>query len=203
MTPEYILRKSLCRPPFCAEGKSIKSRTSYIENMNWAHEYAEPGYSQPEKGILFSNWNYFCREVTDILERYGYEIEWEDEWSTCGECGKAVRTNPDCYSWQPSYFIINDCELLCVDCTDKEEYLESIENNPRTALNDHIDPADYGYIKLEGDFESGWHPGQTDSPKTIYKRLHDLGHKRLLFNIDESSQFYITFSVWEKKIDQE
>jgi hypothetical protein len=201
MTPEYILRKSLCRPPFCAEGKSIESRASYIENMGWASEYAEPGYTQPEKGILFSDWNYFCREVCNILERAGYELEWEDEWSTCGECGKAVRTSPDSYCWQPSYFFVNDCEILCVDCTDKEEYLESIEDNPRTALNDHIDPADYGYVKLEGNFESGWHNGQTDDPKKIYARLHAAGHKRLLFNIDKSSQFYIVFSIWEKKTE--
>ena len=199
MTPEYILRKSLCRPPSCGL-YDLRSRENEIENLGWAREYAELGYSDPEKGILFANWNKFCREATDLLESAGYEIEWSDEWTTCGECGKAMRTNPDSYGWQPSYFLVNDCEMLCIDCLDVEEYLESLEDNPRQALNDHISPADYGYIKLEGEFENGLHPGQNDNPKNIYERLHAAGHKRLLFNIDEVSQFYITFSIWEKQV---
>jgi hypothetical protein len=200
VTPEYILRKSLCRPPSCGPYDE-RSRISEIEGISWAHEYGEPGYTNPEKGILFANWNKFSREVTDILERAGYELEWSDEWSTCSDCGKALRTSPDSYGWQPSYFILHDCEFLCVDCINVEEYLETLEDNPRTALNDHINPADYGYVKLEGDFESGLHPGQNSNPKLIFQRLHTAGHKRLLFNIDEQSQFYITFSIWEKKAE--
>jgi hypothetical protein len=166
--------------------------------MGWSNEYAEPGYSDPKKGILFANWNKFSGDVTRLLENYGYEIEWSDEWSTCQECGKAIRMSPDSYGWQPSYFIMNDCELFCTACCPMEEYLESLEDNPRTALNDHIDPADYGYEKLEGDFENGFHPGQNDNTKEIYKRLHDQGHKRLLFNIDGVGQFDISFSIWKK-----
>lgn len=199
MTPEYILRKSLSLPPHCSE-RSPEERSRYIEYTEFSPAYAEPGYRDPAKGILFNNWNYFPARVTDLLERYGYEIEWSDEWSTCQECGKAVRTSPDSYGWQPSYFIMNDCELFCVDCCPIEEYLEGIEDNPRRALNDHISPADYGYIKLEGDFENGFHPGQNDNPTAIYKRLHEAGHKRLLFNIDGVGQFDIRFSIWKKAV---
>lgn len=197
MTPEYILRKSLCRPAHCSSA-SAEQRAHVIENMGWAPEYAEPGYSNPEKAILFNNWNYFSADVTDLLEKYGYSIEWEDEWSTCEECGKAVRTSPDSYGWQPSYFIMNDCELFCKDCVPMDEYLESLEDKPTRALNDHVNPADYGYVKLEGDFENGFHPGQNANPREIYKRLHDAGHKRLLFNIDSVGQFDMYFSIWEK-----
>ena len=197
MTPEYILRKSLCRPPHCGE-YSIERRINEIENMGFAGEYAELGYSQPEKGILFANWNLFPRGVDTLLESMGYEIEWSDEWSTCGNCGKAFRISSDSYGWQPSYFLVNECEELCKDCCDIPEYLESLEDNPRKAVNDHISPADYGYVKLEGNFENGFHPGQNDDPRKIYKRLHELGHKRLLFNIDSVGQFDISFSIWKK-----
>jgi hypothetical protein len=168
-----------------------------LDSITWSHEYAEPGYTNPAKGILFGDWNYFSNDVHRLLEQYGYELEWEDEWSTCSDCGKALRTSPDSYGWQPSYFIMHECELLCKDCCPMEEYLEGLEDNPRQALNDHIDPSDYGYVKLEGDFENGFY-GRSDNPTAIYKRLHDAGHKRLLFNIDGVGQFDTTFSIWEK-----
>jgi hypothetical protein len=200
MTPQFILRASLCREPHCAHGNWRPSAESEIENLGWAPGYAEPGYTDPAKGILTANWNYFPSDVTDILERAGYAIEWSDEWSTCENCGKLVRTSADNYSWQPSYVILNDCEMFCVDClsSDAAAYLESLEDNPRTALNiASINPADYGYVMLEDRFESGWHPGQTDNPKQIYARLSDAGHSRILFRIDEVSQFYTVFSVWK------
>jgi hypothetical protein len=196
MTPEYILRKGITEKPHCSE-LPAERRLSHIENLGWAPGYAEPGYSDPKKAILFFNWNEVGRRTADLLEQYGFEVEWEDEWTTCGGCGKALRTSPDSYSWQPSYFEFNG-ELTCIECTDIPAYLETLENNPKRAVNDHIDPADYGYVKLEGDFESGWHPGQNDDPKEIFKRLRAAGHKRLLFNIDHVSQFYITFEVYEK-----
>lgn len=215
MTPEYILRHSLCRAPHCAgpselrdtpfkewpeaeRAKYLRQADSAIEEINFAAEYGEPGYTNPEKGILFGNWNYFSREVADLLAKVGYELEWEDEWTTCGNCGKALRTQADSHGWQPSYFE-QDCSIYCVECVDVEEFLAGKEDDPRTALNDHIDPSQYGYTKLEGDFESGLHAGMNDDPNKIYDRLKTAGHKRLLFMIDEVSQFYMTFSVWKKQ----
>ena len=198
MTPEYILRKSLGRKAHCSEA-NVETRASYIENLGWASEYGEPGYTDPSKGILFGNWNYFAPEVTELLEKYGYAIEWEDEWTTC-ECGKALRTSPDSYGWQPSYFESED-GYCCIDCIDMPAYLETLEDNPKRALNDHVDPAKYGYVQLEDGFENGWHPGQNDNPKDIYQRLHAAGHKHLLFNIDGVGQFDISFSIWERQTE--
>ena len=197
MTPEYILRKSLCRPAYCGD-YTTERRLSEIECMGYASDYGEPGYSKPEKGILFANWNLFPRNVDELLK--GYEIEWSDEWTQCYDCGLALRISPDSYCWQPSKFDTDD-GTYCKDCIDMEAYLESLEGNPRRALNDHINPADYGYVKLEENFENGWHPGQNDNPCDIYERLMEQGRKRLLFNVDEVSQFYIVFSVWEKQVD--
>jgi hypothetical protein len=204
MTPEYILRKSLCRPAHCLgeyeqkHGGQLAFAESEIESMRFAQGYAEPGYTDPSKGILFANWNYFPRGVDTILERYGFAIEWSDEWSECENCNKAIRTSGNSYSWQPSFGMVDDCTILCADCLkgEAESYLESLENNPSTALNiSSIDPADYGYVKVEGDFQNGLHEGMNDNPKKIYTRLHER-YSRLLFQIDEQSQFYIGFAVW-------
>lgn len=196
MTPELILKASLCRPAHCSDADT-ETRARQIEYLGFAPQYAEPGYTNPRKCILFGNWNYFAPKATDLLEAYGYAIEWEDEWSTCSSCGNAFRTSPDSYGWQPSYFEL-DGELLCKECVPMEEYLETLEDRPTHAVNDHIDPADYGYVKLEGDFENGFHPGQNDNPREIYKRLHAAGHKRLIFNIDSVGQFDLQFSIWKK-----
>ena len=114
MTPEYILSKSLCRPAHCGE-YTPEARQSEIENIGFASEYAEPGYTNPAKGILFADWNLFPRDIDRLLEFYGYEIGWSDEWSTCDNCGRAVRTSADCYSWSPSY-TCQDGEITCTDC---------------------------------------------------------------------------------------
>jgi hypothetical protein len=215
MRPKYILRQSLSRPVSCghylpdnatdeqqksARDADIRSAISEIENMDFSAEYAEPGYSNPLKGILFADWNYFPRGIDSILERYGYQIEWSDEWTTCEQCGRAVRTSPDSHGYQPSYVILNDCEIVCVDCLngDAGDYLESLENHPNRALNvPAINPAKWGYVQLEDGFESGFHPGQNDNPKAIYARLH-AQYPRLLFKIDGVGQFDFTFSVWHR-----
>ena len=173
-------------------------RTLDPENVQYAAEYAEPGYSDPKSGILFADWNSCSRRVQDLLESAGYSLEWGEEWTTCGGCGKALRTSPDSYSWLPSY--VADCGfLLCNDCVDPESYLESLEDSPRKAITiDSIDPTDFGYILLDDSFENGFHPGQNDDPVKISKDLHAEGYKHLIFKIDGKGQFDISFSVWHK-----
>src|SRR5271165_4945260 len=137
MTPEYILKKSLCREPHCSHGNFVEAAQGEIENLGYAHEYAEPGYDQPKKGILFADWNHFPRDLDRILERYGYNVEWSDEWSFCDDCAKAVRSTPDSYSWLESgYYNEKDGSYLCQDCVlnDPESYLESLEDRPGHAI---------------------------------------------------------------------
>lgn len=141
LTPQYILRKSLCRPAHCfsswIQGKGYigtpetdatynkqrrRSAESEIENLGYAPSYAEPGYDQPLCGVLMANWNVFPSKVTDILERAGYSIEWWDEWTTCDDCGRALRTQPDGHGWTPSYEDGGgDCSTLCFKCSGKDE----------------------------------------------------------------------------------
>jgi hypothetical protein len=172
-----------------------------FDDVNWATGYAEPGYTDPKKAVLFANWNHVSQRVLDLLERAGYACEWEDEWSTCSECGKAVRTSPDSHGWQQSFWMPEDSgELFCVECIDPEEYLESLHNKTRRCATIHdIDPAEHGYVQLKEGFENGFHPGQNDDPKAIYKGLREAGEKRaLIFVLDSTGQFDISLSVWAK-----
>src|SRR5262245_37954667 len=85
---------------------------SEIDNLGYASGYAEPGYHDPDNGVLFANWNVFPRGFDRVLEQAGYAVEWSDEWSTCEDCGKAVRTSPNSYGWQRSYELIDDCSIV-------------------------------------------------------------------------------------------
>lgn len=140
MSPQYILRKSLCRAAHCFSahvpgqgyvnrGDLAETRAEYdrqrrrsaeqeIENLGFAAGYAEPGYSDPERGVLFANWNVFSNDVCNVLERAGFAIEWSDEWSTCEDCGKAVRTSPNGWDWHPHYREdgIENGSFVCLDC---------------------------------------------------------------------------------------
>ena len=145
-------------------------RTLDPEDIQWAAEYAEPGYSDPESGILFADWNACSRRVQSLLEAAGYALEWDEEWYVC-ECGKAFRVSPNSYSWLPSYV-----EALTLD----------------------VDPADYGYVMLDEGFESGFHSGQTDDPSKIFTALRDKGYQHIIFRVDSKGQFDISFSVWHK-----
>lgn len=182
-----------------------RQATSEVENMGFASEYAERGYSQPEKGIVFADWNTFPRGLDTILERAGYDLEWSDEWSICEDCGKAIRTSADSYGWQPYYKLIDDCSIVCLDCLDWPSYLESIEDDATQAVPSDCDLADYGYERLSDskEYESGLHPGQTDNPATILKALQAKGHSGIVFRIADVGQFDVHFEAWKRVIDTE
>lgn len=193
----------------------------------WSHAYASgQGYTDPAEGtgILFGNWN---EQRTDrqwdperkqmvripekidrrpvrfskIAEYAGYAVEWSDEWSTCSDCGKAIRTNPDSYSWSPAYVLLHDCEEVCTECLDRADYVESeLLNNPRMADRLGTDLAGLGFTKWNAEaYENGFHPGQTDTPEKIVKLLPP--NVDYVFQVDDTRQFDISFSVWIRNQD--
>jgi hypothetical protein len=210
-------RKGLWAPKAFVAAVLSSGHESEYGVSNWAREYAEPGYGRnvsAELGILFGNWNdrdrwnpeTNLRDITDrrpsrfsaIAEHIGYELEWSDEWSTCDDCGKAVRTSPDCYAWQPYYRIVDDCSIVCNDCIDWAAELESAQDNPDTAVPTDCNPAEYGYIRLSEprQYEHGFHPGQTDNPAAILKAIHATGKSGVIFRIADKGQFDVHFETW-------
>jgi len=149
VTEQYILRAAIQsmikghRKPHCFyahkqgegytnNGETPEEREDYLkqlyergmqetENLPYASGYAEPGYTQPKKTVLLADWNVYPKEIWPILEKYGFALEWSDEWGTCNECYKAFRISPDSHGWEPAY-VINKEGIFCKDCNpDKPE----------------------------------------------------------------------------------
>ena len=169
-----------------------------------ADRYIEPGYDQPETGILLANWNQVESDLMDELEAEGYELEWSDQWLVTGD-GGAVRTSPDSYHWQPSYHITDHGDIITIE-DDASEWIAEVAltdwNHPIRALPDHISVEDLssaGYMLLEEEFENGFHPGQTDDPKEVVVRLfNEMEATEVVFRVSEQSQFYTRFEAWYK-----
>lgn len=174
--------------------------------------YAEPGYSDPSSGIIvFGNFNAITRytenkfvtvddapaRLAKLLEKLGCELEWSDEWACCDRCGKAVRTKPDSYSWQPSYASTDD-GILCHECLEEDptDYLQSLEGDSRRCVTMDLDLEAHGYKLLADDFENGLFGGQADRPELIGDALREQGISRFLFRLDGTRQFDMSFSVW-------
>lgn len=111
-------------------GFQAVARGHNLEYISASHEYAEPGYRIGVGGIIFfCDWNTETRWVGEspklicdaaarcgnVLEALGHYCQWSDEWTTCSDCNRAVRTQPNSYDWEPSYHM-GDGELLCLDC---------------------------------------------------------------------------------------
>ena len=165
-------------------------------------KYGEPGYTDPEQGIIFANWNNVSNLVSDYLEEAGYELEWSDEWIVDHNHNKAYRSQPDSYHWEPSYLISDGGELITPD----EAPIEWIEEckvsdkaHPIRCLPSFIDADDIeqaGYrLFNEEAYESGFFPGQDDNPTSIAAALLDR-HESIIFRKTENSQFYCKFSVF-------
>lgn len=175
------------------------------------HGYAEPGYD----GMIIAtgNWNR-AGETWDqskgkfiggddtptrlhaVLEKLGVKTEWSDEWTSCDNCCKLVRTVGDSYHWRPSYAITNE-SIYCQECLklDAKTYLESLEGRSNTCCPVDIYPSEHNYV-LAGQYEHGFHPGQNDNPKKIAASLRSQGVTRFLFTLDQNNQFDQRFSLW-------
>jgi len=162
-------------------------------------EYVEPGY-ETDKGIFTADWNPVPNKFVDWIESQGYSIEWLDEWTTCGDCGKLVRTQPDCYSWTASYAIISDCELVCHECLieEPETYIEELINNHNKVNTiDGLDLTDHGFDNMNGVFETGLHEHMNDSPKEILKEyMEKFPCYEFVFTNFGASQFYVDYEIW-------
>lgn len=179
---------------------------SRIEDIQFYCKYSEPGYDNPKSGsIALGNWNPVAwvegrneaiERVAMLLERCGVELEWSDEWLSCSKCNGLTRMSQNSYGWQRSNVII-DGEVFCHNCVDPTEYLESIEGKSKTCNTmKSINPADYNYIRLDFDFENGFHHGQDADPRLIGQLLRSAGIKRYLFDLESVGQFDMSFAVF-------
>lgn len=175
----------------------LQSALKYLRekhNADWCTSYGEPGYQNPEKGIIFANWHNVPKGLVEWLEKCGYAIAWSDEWVIDYDNDKAYRTDPDCYAWECQITYTKDGELLTQDDS-SEDWIFEYENDPNKCLPSFISLE--GYTLINGNFESGFFQGQTDNPHEIFKVLRDK-YESVVFRKSENSQFDIRFEVWVK-----
>lgn len=139
----------------------------------------------------------FDPEMVEVVNEDGEQLEivmgFTDEYNTCGECGKVIRTQPDSYSWVPEYSYA-DGEIVCEKCVlggHPSEYLERVMNNPRSPLTLDIDPEEYGFVLVDEKFSNGLHPGMDDDPKALTVALANAGFD-VIWGYSPS-QFYVDF----------
>lgn len=179
---------------------------------------AEPGYT--DGPIALGNWNererYSKNEhvfiTTDdtmprlakLFEKLGYEIEREDEWAMCDNCGKAIRTQLDSYSWKPYYRLLEHARFICGNCVKESptDYLSAISGNPNKCECFGLDLSEYGYTLYSERHENGLHPGQNADPKAIAKHLWAEGITDFIFVLDSQGQFDCEFSIWVRTTSQ-
>ena len=175
-------------------------------NYIMQHEdYAEPGYGNRGFPILTANWNDVSETAQTWLEQR-FELEWSDEWSTCGNCYKLVRISGDCWDWKP-FYTIGDGELTCGDCIVEypDDYVESLIDNPESVEMFDLDLKPFGFEPVpDADYENGMHPGQTDNPIELLAQLQkQYPGMEFIFTGYGNSQFCCTFSAAMRPIDQD
>jgi hypothetical protein len=138
--------------------------------------------------------------IGNLLEKLGCELEWEDEWTTCHECGRAVRTQADSYSWTSSCMVVNECELFCHECLleDSENYVQNLIDNPRIADTFDVDLEYLGFEQYNGEFETGYHPGQDDDPWKVFRRIKT-DNNEVVFQVEGCGQFDTTWTAWTRE----
>lgn len=168
--------------------------------VNEDNVYAEPGYVA--EVVATGNWNAvdtydaatrtrvlvsdLPKRLGDALERLGVECEWSDQWTTCGECGRLVRTQCDGYSWTPHY-VYGDGDITCLECVDPEAHLESLQDQIEEHVPRTIDPTDHGYVSAFEDEDGVPH-------SSIVGFVDELRRKGVYSAIVRSGRW--GFSVW-------
>jgi len=126
-----------------------------------------------------------------------YNWGFSDEYSTCSNCLTVIRTLPDSWTWQAE-FELQHGGIYCVDCFDKDQYIED-RLNANKLVNFHmVDPNEYGYEEIEDlRFEHGMHYGQKSDPNAIIKALRKWDIDCLFTG--NVQQFDVNFYVWVKE----
>ena len=154
------------------------------------------------RACMDDNAPYTCivPDLDDIIKEVfdgEYETGFDDEYDTCSECGKIVRTGPDSYSWTPDFEHTED-GLICKVCLaeDPESYIESIKNTARKGATDGmgIDITQHGWVKAGEDYEVGLYDHADDNPEKILEILNEADID-VIFKIFPS-QFEVSFEVY-------
>ncbi|RPI88744.1 MAG: hypothetical protein EHM41_00275 [Chloroflexi bacterium] len=216
--PEFLKPyhgQDLCRDCYAIEARVTEFNPDIVlENIikhleeHGAYPMDYPGISEPgctDRPGIAANWNKVSDKLQSFVEnKLDIEVLWSDEWTACDDCGCAVRTSPDSYSWLPSYVRINDgCAIICRDCYTNSlpEIIDEFKNDNRKALPDDFQAIleINGWTRGTERYESGFYPGQDNKPEKIAEAIQDRNPELdFIFVLTGKGQFDIHFIVYTK-----
>jgi len=199
---------------------------------DYASDYGEPGYSchvsvdeaDATPMVLFGNWwlrrhdkGYVesqCRSWFDRyprlmgqLEAQGVQFDWCDEWIAIDDL--AYRANHDSYMWQPSWCWLDEDYFVPTTSSDIEDIIDEVAGDPRRAINlrqvNEVHMEKMGFEHCNGEFASGWHPGQTDDPVQLLDHYREMYGDEFtyVFIISGVGQFDVHFRLFRRAADVE
>jgi len=217
-----------------SDGDILQSFMDYLERHGMYPELytgcAEPGYN--DQYVLAADWNDLPNDWQNkenntrqgnrieqwLDKRLNISLEWEDEWTRCENCYKAIRSTHDSYHWKPSWLWISDYEIVCHECY--KDHVEEIINYylvtyhynsvKKAVTSDFIH-----YLESEGftcwqefqhseescaHYETGFHEGQNDKPEKVLESVFaDSKEWEVIFVTTENSQFYTCWTAYVRK----
>lgn len=180
----------------CSDGFVIVDGWEAMDAINTQFEEIDKLLSQAEEIACENGFDAALERIANLHldDAYTWElVGFNDEYSYCCECGRHLRTSPDCYVWTPDYWETED-GLVCSECLDGHEYVNWAVDKEDPVTVNLVDPEDYGFNALDYDFEYGLHRGQNWVPKKIKGVLNDMGLD-VVFTY-RPSQFTTTFRAW-------
>lgn len=198
---------------------------------DYCAEYGEPGYEHSlcltdEDTPMVVLGSFWCRcgelgndntlhghsdhhpQLWAQLESQGVQFEWYDEWTVDHENDKAYRTQPDSYLWQPSIAWTEGGEILTPD-DDIDTWVAWAVNTASRCIPSNVwsagDLEAVGFEKHNGQYESGFHPGQNDDPSEILSAMQDRYglDTDIVFLLDSTGQFDMAFSAYYRQLTTE
>lgn len=142
--------------------------------------------------------------LQDIANHYGVELRFYDETIT-DESGRVHNTMPNGWGWTPTY-AVHDCSVWAEDESQEhvEDYATYLIDNDNMADQFGVDFTSIGFTQWESLCESGFHYGQNDTPQSLRESIEAKhGPCELIFYIDSTGQFDVTFGAWFKPENKE
>lgn len=144
----------------------------------------------------------------ELCEKKGIQVRFEDEIIT-DDNGKVHETNPGYHGQIPTYQVIADSVWSQDEAlTQTDSYLDALlDKRDGTAVTRWLSEeqlTEQGFTKFDYDAESGFHPGQTDTPESVSQKFADEnpGAFDLLFRIDDVGQFDASFHLWYRRKEE-
>ena len=130
------------------------------------------------------------------------QLRFEDETITDDD-GKVHELNPGYYGQVATFKVLDGSVWSKANALEStSDYVDELLKMPLTGRADRWLSAEQfeeqGFKRFDYDAESGFHPGQTDTPESVIAKFEEAtpGAYEYLFQIDDVGQFDCGFHLW-------